>query len=408
MSKYTIIMTLMLLTLLVACDRYIDSQDPVRPTPTLIPIPNNVQAVVDDGTVTLSWELADSSEAAMFRVYVAESEEGEYVLRDSTTAFSITLTGLILNRQAFLKVTTVTIGEVESQPSTVVSAAPTHFSISINNDNEYANQRDVQVRINSGVNALYVQISEQQDFNDAVWEGYGGTVGFELSEDDGVKTVYVRLQFADGSETGQPLSDDITLDTYAEIESLTFYPPKEGVSMVVGDEAVFRMITEEIGGEASVSFGSERNLELYDDGTNGDAIAADATYTREYTVPIGAYAFNEVVIGSFTDAAGNSADEVRLSKLMNINMPPAPVELAVSFGIDNSTVVFTWTTSTETDFESYRLIDVANGLDEPLMIATSSSTNRFEMSSPAEERSYILCVFDRHGDWAPSDPVTWP
>lgn len=405
MSKYAIVMTLMVLALLLACDRYLDSQDPVRTVPTPIPIPTNLAAVVDDGTVTLSWELTDSSEADRFRVYLAESEEGEYLLKDSTTIFSISLSDLLLNRQAFLRVTTMTAANVESEPSISVSAAPTHFSININDDADYAIQRDVQVRFISGVSAQFLQISEQIDFSDADWESYGASKSFELSEDDGVKTVYARLQFADGSETGQPLSDEITLDTEAEIESLTFF--LDTAILAVGSITTFRMQTGEVGGEASVSFGSERNLELFDDGTNGDAVADDATYTLEYTVPFGAYAFDEVVSGSFTDEAGNTAEDVTADGLMNINSTPEKVVLAVSFGVDESTVVFTWSTSTETDFESYRLMRVAPS-DITLMIATSSSTNRFEMSTPTSPSDYFIYVFDLHGDSAASNTVTSP
>lgn len=405
MSKYAIVMTLMVLALLLACDRYLDSQDPVRTAPTPIPIPMNLAAVVDDGTVTLSWELTDSSEADRFRVYLAESEEGEYLLKDSTTMFSISLSDLLLNRQAFLRVTTMTAANVESEPSISVSAAPTHFSININDDADYAIQRDVQVRFISGVSAQFLQISEQIDFSDADWESYGASKSFELSEDDGVKTVYARLQFADGSETGQPLSDEITLDTQAEIESLTFF--LDTAILAVGSITTFRMQTGEVGGEASVSFGSERNLELFDDGTNGDAVADDATYTLEYTVPFGAYAFDEVVSGSFTDEAGNTAEDVTADGLMNINSTPEKVVLAVSFGVDESTVVFTWSTSTETDFESYRLMRVAPS-DITLMIATSSSTNRFEMSTPTSPSDYFIYVFDLHGDSAASNTVTSP
>lgn len=408
MKKFSIVTVLMMLTLPLACDRYLDSQDPVRSLPAPIPIPTSLQAVVDDGTVTLSWELTDSSKAARFRVYVAESEADEYILRDSTTAYSITLSGLLLNRQSFLRVTMVTTSGVESEVSVSVSATPAHFSISIDNDSEYTRQRGVQVRINSGVSALYVQISEQQDFADAVWESFGSNKSFELSDDDGLKVVYVRLQFGDGSETGQPLSDDITLDTDSEIDTLYFFPPDDNIPMVEGDEAIFRMLTAEAEGEASVSFGSVRDLELYDDGTNGDAIADDAIYTNRYTVPFGAYAFDEIVTGSFTDAAGNSADDVTAEVLMNINMPPAPVELAVSFGVNTSTIVFSWTTSSESDFESYRLINLAEGIDKPLMIATSASTNRYEMSSPVAVTTYVIYVFDRHGESELSDPVDSP
>ena len=408
MSKYVIVATLMVLTLLVACERQIDSMDPVRSTPTMIPIPTNLMAVIDDGTVTLSWELVDSSDAAWFRVYIAESEEGEYLLHDSTTTFSITQSDLLLNQQVFLRVTTVTTADVESQPSLAVSAISTHFSININNNSELTNLRDIQVRFISGVSALYVQISEQQDFSDATWESFGASKSFELSEDDGVKTVYARLQFADGSETGQPLSDEITLDTYAEIDILYFYPPDGNIPMVVGDEATLRMNAGESGGEALVSYGSGQIIELYDNGTNGDVVADDGTYTNRYTVPYGAYAFNEVVTGSFTDIAGNRADEVTAETPMNISSTPEPVDLAVSFGVSYSTIVFTWTTSGEIGFESYRLMKVEPSDDINLMIATESSNNRFEMSSPSASSSFYISVFNHHGASAVSDTVNSP
>jgi hypothetical protein len=410
MSKYVIVTTLMVLTLLVACERKIDSEDPVRSAPTMIPIPANLMAVIDDGTVTLNWELVDSSDAAWFRVYIAESEEGEYLLHDSTATFSITLSDLLLNQQSFLRVTTVTTNNVESQPSLAVSAISTHFSININNNSEYTNLRDIQVRFISGVSALYVQISEQQDFSGATWESFGASKSFELSEDDGVKTVYARLQFADGSETGQPLSDEITLDTYAEIETLYFYPPDGNIPMVVGDEATLRMNAGESGGVALVSYGSGQIIELYDNGTNGDVVADDGTYTNRYTVPYGAYAFNEVVTGSFTDIAGNRADEVTTEILMNINSIPTPVSLGVNADIVSNSVVFTWSTSLASDFESYRLFRNSQSPVETtaslVAIFMSSGTTEYETTYSSGE--YRLFVFDRHGAFAGSNERSVP
>ena len=406
MTKFIPSTALMILALLVACDRYLDSSDPVRSLPSDVSIPINLEAVIDDASVTLRWELTDSGDVAQFRIYIADDEQGEYILRDSTSSYNVTLDDLLLNQQHYFHVTTITTTGLESSPSETVSATAVHLSISINNDSEYTRQQNVQVQIYTGVAAAYVQLSEEADFSDAIWESFGSTKSFELSEDDGVKTVHVRMQYADGSETGASLSDDITLDTYAEIMSVTFWPQSD--TLEVGESVTFRVDAGETGGEAWVSFESVRDFELHDDGADGDVIADDATYTREYTVPYGAYAFDEVVTGFFTDVAGNTADEVTAEILMNINMPPVPVELAVSFGVDSSTVVFTWTTSLETDFESYRLIDVVSGIDEPLMIATSSSTNRYEMSHPPKGNSYVIYVFDRHGESAPSDPVTSP
>ncbi len=405
MTKFIPSTVLMILALLVACDRYLDSNDPVRSLPSDVSIPINLEAVIDDASVTLRWELTDSSDVARFRIYVADDEFGEYVLRDSTSSYSVTLDYLLLNQQHYFHVTTVSTTGLESSPSETVSATAVHLSISINNDSEYTRQRDVQVQIYTGVAAAYVQLSEEADFSDAVWENFGATKSFELSEDDGVKTVYVRMQYADGSETGASLSDDITLDTYAEISSVTFWMP--GHPFEVGESTTFKVDGGETGGEASVSFESVRDFELHDDGADGDLIADDGVYSATYTVPYGVNALDALVTGSFTDVAGNRAEDLVSESLLNINMPPDAVTLAVSFGVDTSTVVFTWTTSSETDFESYRLINAASGND-PLMIATSASTNRFEMSRPPTPSNFVIFVFDLHGDSAASNTVTAP
>ncbi len=405
MTKFIPGAALMILVLLVSCDRYLDSSDPVRSLPSDVSIPINLEAVIDDASVTLSWELTDSSGIARFRIYVADDEYGEYILRDSTSSYSVTLDNLLLNQQHYIRATTVTTTGLESSPSETVLATAVHLSISINNDSEYTRQRDVQVQIYAGVAAAYVQLSEEADFSDAIWESFSSTRSFELSEGDGAKTVYVRMQYADGSETGASLSDDITLDTYAEISSVTFWMP--GHPLEVDESITFKVDGGETGGEASISFESVRDFELHDDGVEGDVVADDGVYSGTYTVPHGVNALDAMVTGSFTDVAGNRAEDLVSESLLNINMPPDAVTLAVSFGVDTSTVVFTWTTSSETDFDSYRLINAAPGND-PLMIATSSSTNRFEMSRPQTTSSYLVFVFDLHGDSAASNTVTAP
>ena len=248
MTKFIPVTVLMILVSLAGCDRYLDSSDPVRSLPSDVSIPINLEAVIDDASVTLRWELTDSSDVARFRIYVADDENGEYILRDSTSSYSATLDNLLLNQQHYFRVSTVTTTGLESSPSETVSATAVHLSISINDDSEYTRQRDVQVQIYTGVAATYVQLSEEADFSDAIWESFGSTKSFELSEDDGVKTVYVRMQYADGSETGASLSDDITLDTYAEITSVTFWPQFD--TLKVDSTTTFKVDAGETGGEA--------------------------------------------------------------------------------------------------------------------------------------------------------------
>ena len=129
MTKFIPGTALMILALLVACDRYLDSNDPVRSLPSDVSIPVNLEAVIDDAFVTLRWELTDSSDVAQFRVYVADNENGEFVLRDSASNYSATFDDLRLNQQHYFHVTTVTTTGLESPPSETVSATAAHLSI---------------------------------------------------------------------------------------------------------------------------------------------------------------------------------------------------------------------------------------------------------------------------------------
>ena len=409
MTKFIPLTVLMILVSLVACDRYLDSSDPVRSLPSDVSIPINLEAVIDDASVTLRWELTDSSNVARYRIYVADDEYGEYTLRDSTSSFNATLDNLLLNQQHYFRVTTVTMSGLESSPSETVSATAVHLSFSVNNGSEYTRQRDVQVEIYTGVAAAYVQLSEEADFSDAIWESFGSTKSFELSEGDGVKTVYVRMQYADGSETGASLSDDITMDTYAEITSVTFWMP--GHPLEVDESITFKVDAGETGGEASVSFESVREFELHDNGTDGDVIADDGVYSGLYTVPHGVNALDATVTGSFTDVAGNRAEDLVSESLLNINMPPDSVTLAADVNETANTVLFSWSISDESDFDSYRLFrSPSSGTvdtdDELVTIITAAATAQYETSTPSGESHYSLFVFDRHGESAGSNVVT--
>jgi len=407
MFKYILTVTLLILALSAACDRYIVSKDPVRSLPTEISIPVNLTARLDDGSVTLRWELTDSSNVARFRVYVADSEAGEYKLQDSTSEYSLTLDDLPLDQRQYFHVTTVTPAGIESSPSESVTAAPIHMSVAINGSSEFTKSQDVQVQISTGISASYVMISEQADFTDAEWEDYAFNKSFQLSDGDGVKMVYVRMQYPDGSETGEPLSDDIILDTHAEISSLTFYA--DG-TLRVDDATTFKVDAGETGGEAWVSFASVRNFALNDEGSDGDLSADDGVYSGTYTVPYGVTALDAVVTGNFTDAAGNRAESFSSTQLLNINMPPEAADLAVD--MTDSTLVLTWSLSTESDFASYRVYGGTSspvGLTgDPITIITAVTTSRYETRLPLTRTYYRLFVFDGHGESAGSNEIHTP
>ncbi len=199
---------------IIGCSRYVDSRDPVRSLPDAGPIPINLTARLGNGFVTISWEVVDSADIALFRLYLADSTGAGYTLRDSTTGYSLTPGGLNVNERYYFKVAAVASSGLEGKLSEAVTARVTHLSIMIQSDREYTDSRDVQVQITCPPEETsHLMLSEDSTFADAVFVLFVSMeTSFQLSEGDGVKTVYARLQFVDGTQSSI-LSDDIVLDT---------------------------------------------------------------------------------------------------------------------------------------------------------------------------------------------------
>lgn len=213
MRKAVAVSLIVLAMAAAGCDRTIESKDPPQTFPKSGPVPINVEALVNDGSVTLTWEISDSSSVALFRVWVSDSTAEDFILRDSTTGLSLNLGGLVMNRRYFFRVGAVTTDGIEGFPSEVVSARISRLSIMIESGREFTSDRKVVVQVNGQPATSHMILSESAGFPDAVWQPYVSQVSFMLSDGDGVKNVYARLQFEDGSRSGDPLSDDIILDT---------------------------------------------------------------------------------------------------------------------------------------------------------------------------------------------------
>ncbi len=391
------------------CDRTIDSKDPVASFPEATPAPYDVQVLVNSQTVDLEWEISDSSNIARYRLYVAEIEPVDFRLYDSTTNSSATLSGLVANRLYYIKIASVSTDGIEGRASEPVPVTVGHASITISSDAEFTNSRSVRVQINTSVTALQVLLSEDAGFADADFVAYAAERTFTLSEGDGTKTVFARLVFADGSESGEVLSDEIILDTRAQINSV-FYSPS-GIVFEAGETITFGLDAGELSGRASVSFTGVSGLRLYDDGVGGDDVAADGVYHGRYVVPVGANLFEAVVNGSFTDAAGNTALTMQGDELLNINTPPEAVELVLVDGTDS--VRFQWTGSAEPDFASYQIYSAANSsvdlADTRVAIINEElpPSPWFAIAAPPGPIYYRIYVFDQHGASAGSNVVLY-
>ncbi len=404
-----LVLVVLMMVMAAGCSRYIESRNPLHSLPQGGVVPENVRAYIENGAVTLRWEVADTANVERFRVYVSDSATTGFSLLDSTVENSITLEGLTVNKRYYFRVAAVLSTGLEWEPSETVSARVLYLSMMIQNDEEYTNSRYVQVRINTSSEATYLRLSEDSTFADAEFVPYDSPQrSFTLSEGDGVKVVYAQVQFADGAMTGEVLSDDIILDTHVRIDSVYFMPT--GTTFAPGDTVTFGMVTGETGGEASVGFTGVGGIPLYDDGTNGDQVAEDGTYTGIWVVPAGFTLLDGSVGGSFTDAAGNRATPVSSLQLLNVNTPPEPVELLI-IADTSDTVEFYWTESNDDNFASYRLYrDVSSEVstsDELVAVETSRGTLHLTHILPDVGIRYYfrLFVYDEHGAFAGSNVV---
>jgi hypothetical protein len=394
------------------CDRSIDSKNPVRTLPDTPPAPINLEAALNDRSVTLFWEISDTDVVALFRIYSAADTSDTFRLIDSTPQFSKDISELPFDQDMRIRITSVTSHRLESAPSAEIHVVTGLLQMLIEGGEKYATARDVSLQFSSPVTPAYVELSEEPNLGDAIIQEFVSPMPFVLSQGDGVKTVYARLTFADGSEAGEILSDDITLDTYARIDSVYYSPIGETFS--AGDTIRFYVRAGgEIGGGAQVVFGSSTRVNLKDLGTYGDAVAGDGIYSFAWVVPVGLTVTDGTITAAFTDAAGNNASQAQAAELLNIHTTtqPTPVVLAAGL-VAAETAQLSWTLNNDDDFAEYRVYrSVSPGInvtDDFLMIAIvtdQGTTSVPDHLSGAGTYYYRVFVFDSEGLFTGSNEV---
>ena len=197
---------------------------------------------------------------------------------------------------------------------------------------------------------------------------------------------------------------EVTIDTEASIDSVIFSPT--GITFEPGDTIRLALYTSEVG-TARVSFTGSGNVPLADNGLGYDDIADDFIYKGGFVIPANTNLYNGVVSGFFTDKAGNNAPVVTSYTFLFINTPPNPVELFVSFL--SGTATFSWTPSTTSDFESFRLYrsntSTVSENDELIYYGTASGTRSFAYDPPTGTSYFRIYVVDQHGVSAGSNTV---
>ncbi|MBD3333184.1 hypothetical protein GF356_10070 [candidate division GN15 bacterium] len=404
MNRYITLTILVISVLLVAlaCEREIESKDPLRSVPEDCPRVISLSSALGDESASIFWELTDSSKVQRFRVYVAEGTDTVFTVWDSTSDFSYTFTSLTANRVYSVSVAPVRSTGLECDRSESVTLVVSPLSILIEDDDQFTNSRNVSIRVNTAANVTDIKLYEAPDSASAVWKPLTGTqTSFRLSDGDGLKTVYAELLFADGGRTADHLSDQITLDRTAEISSVSFAPTDS--LFHPGDMITFSLDAGESDGSASVDFSGVSRVDLYEGTTPG-------VYTRQWTVPTGFSLASDQVTGSFTDAAGNRAVEVVAPEVLRIAASLDPVVVTVTV-LSSYEVSLSWSQASTGEFLSYRIyrdtLSTVSSSSTLIAAISNRSTTSFLDDDLDENTTYYyrVYVYDTFGQVASSGVV---
>jgi len=199
-----------------------------------------------------------------------------------------------------------------------------------------------------------------------------GAFSAQVTLSEGWNTIYV--EGSDLSDNvGQSDMTHVLLDTQAEIDEVNH--DAAGVTLEIDDHVLFWLDAGETGGTASVDIEDvHEGIRLYDDGSNGDDVAGDGVYKRDYTIQATDEATNAQVIGHFTDHVDNEALDQVAPNTITINVPPGAVTLfnPAMTEVTSSAVNLKWTATTSPDFQDYQLYrDTSPGVNTLSTLVTT-------------------------------------
>jgi fibronectin type 3 domain-containing protein len=355
----------------------------------------------------------DASEIEFYRVYFSDSLETEFRLLDETQQTSYIASNLQNGMQYDFRVSSVSQAGFEGYPSLTVSATPNLYSIIINNGSEFTDGRDITLALTAPVGSLYMQISNYPLFPEAYWESFSSTRSWQLPSGDGDHNVYARFRDADDNTTAGYFFDTITLDTRAAIDSVTFSPV--GQQFRAGDVVNFRLYGNELDGQSRITVGQNLvSIDLYDDGSEGDVVPDDGIYGADFEINNSLDFENAAVMGSFTDPAGNTADQARCRDNISVRRAPDPVSI-YSVNSDygrHDRLLVSWTPSSAGDFAQYNLYrsNSANIDSTDLLVRSLTSAQPSSLTDTGLSQNtayyYRVYVVDNTGLWSGSNEMS--
>jgi fibronectin type 3 domain-containing protein len=358
-------------------------------------VPRNLTTAVGNGRVQLSWEISDVAKISRYLIYRGDTTFAAPEVIDSTTLLSYNDTGLRNSLRYFYQVTAIGTNGLESEFSRAVSATPNIYGVQIEDNALLTNTRDVTISFAAPGGTSLVMIANDPNFSEAQWVNFSTSRRWQLTSGDGVKVVYAKFRDAEGNEVIGVVNDDITLDTRAEIASLT--ESSAGAILSAGDVVTFTLDGGEADGEASVTIEGVATIPLV-----APTSGASGIYSADYTIPGGIDVIDAKITGNFRDAAGNEATALTASSSINIANPPVAAGLS-AFVVSEESIELTWSRSTAADFQTYQVFrsETATVNSGSLLVRTESNaavtTFRDSELEPAKEYYYIVITTDHTG-----------
>ena len=409
MKKIIYILVLVTFCLVWGCEKEIPSSFSLDDLPDTPQSPTDIKIVVSEDKLALSWAYENSSEVKKYLIYRAHNVADSLEIYDSTTATEYIDRRVQPNVRYFYEISVVSNHDIEGRRTPTVSAVPGIYSFLINNDNEYTASRPVTLNSSAPSGTSYILLSHSSDFAGAFWREYSNTIGWDLSVGDGVKWIYAKFRDGEGHVTDSVYSDSIILDTKAEIDSVYITPSQ--TDFEADDMLHFVIMTSEAGGEAEVNITEIGSLKLFDNGSNGDAVALDGIYELDYTIPPLTEVNDATVTASFTDRAGNRAPQKKLPFIITIANPPQTPELT-AIGSGEDQIELSWFIPYLNDFDQYRLYrSETSAVDENSHLVTSitvqnNTTYTDTDLEPGTTYYYRVYIYDRSGLSSASNTVS--
>lgn len=331
------------------------------------PTPSIKSAEVGTRAVTLDWDLSDSTRVGRirkYRVYKRLISQTEVELTDSTAAPPLTLGGLVNGLDYRVSVSAVLDTGLEGKRSEEVSAVPAVFGMVIADGRERTASQQPAVTFQAPTGSTGLQISNDPDLSLVPVQPFATTRSWQLTPGDGLKTVYARFYDAQGNPSVR-VSDTVTLDTRADILSVSFTPqnaqPGQTLHVVI--------VTGEAHGTARARLGDGgRELILRDDGAGGDHVADDGTYELDYVIEDDLELLDALVTATFNDEVGNDATRRIAAERLTVHRNPVAVTLAPIESPSPEELLLSWSQASDSDrFSAYRVFRAEQpGVDQAI------------------------------------------